>query len=86
MGIHLSYSRIEQSTANTEENPHGDCEREAESQRDIEQSGKVRPICRITRNGICNLSARKGKEQEQKGADKLAHYGDDHVACSVGEP
>ena len=77
-----SYGRVEKATGNAVEGPS--CRGQGKSER---QTDKQQLIQRelVWRKRICNLSAPKREEQEERGADKLAGHGH-HMSSCLGHP
>jgi hypothetical protein len=79
-----AYGRIEQASADAKEDPNIDCQREAKGEADVQQRADVHVT--VAANVVGDLRGRKGEEQEEEGADELAHASDEQMADSVGQP
>ena len=81
---YYTYSRVEDTAADTEEDPNVDCQGEAKSQRYVQKRPNVdRPT---TAEIVGHLRSGKGEEQEKKRSDELASAGNEQVTASVGKP
>lgn len=77
----FTYSRVEKTTSDTEENPGVDSKGETKSQGDVKQVGRVGSCgnrdggrsLRTSGCGVCDLSTRKGQEQEHEGTDEFTY-------------
>ena len=79
--------RVEETSADTEEDPDIDHKRKPKDDGDVKEFGNVKTACRFTSGcpvvgvglDIGNLCAGKGKEEEHGGTNELSHTSNEVV-------